>query len=237
MGSWISENWYWIVGFVLMVGLSFALIRLQTAMRDYAAGEIQMLLRTNPAVCAERLQNNKFLLFLFRKPIIYLWLLDACMMSGEDRQALITISKLDKMRMEPKDKLEFYQKRLSYYASADNPEEAKKSRDALHTFLKKMDALNVEPYKTIMSEADLIIGVYVDKNPALIKKLISRAEHTKNDIMRGITQFRIAKLAWFKGDMELMNTYLARAGKNLKDTWYAPIIEQAKTDPAILEYK
>ena len=39
------------------------------------------------------------------------------------------------------------------------------------------------------------------------------------------------------GDEETMRLYLSRAEKNLKDTWYAPVIEQAKTDPSILEIK
>ena len=55
--------------------------------------------------------------------------------------------------------------------------------------------------------------------------------------MRGIIQYRIAKLCYFKHDEEMMYLYLSRAEKNLKDTWYAPIIEQAKTDPSILERK
>ena len=83
----------------------------------------------------------------------------------------------------------------------------------------------------------MIIGVYVDHNTGLIKKLIGRAEHTKNNVMRGVTQFRIAKLAWFKGDTELMEIYLNRAGKNLKNTFYEPVIEAAKSDPKILETK
>ena len=84
---------------------------------------------------------------------------------------------------------------------------------------------------------ELIIGVYVEHNTGLIKKLIGRAEHTKNDILRGVTQFRVAKLAWFKGDRELMELYLNRAGKNLRNTLYEPIIEAAKADPGILETK
>lgn len=237
LGKWLSANWQWFVAFVLMVAVAFILMRLQTALRDRSAQEIQMLLRTNPEACAERLENNRLLKLIFRKQIIALWLLDAYMITGQQRKIQITINKLDKMRLEPRDKLEFYQKRLSYYATNDNPQEARKSRDLLYAFMKKSEILGTEPYSAIMDEADLIIGIYVDKNTGLIKKLIGRAEHTKNDIMRGITQFRIAKLAYFKGDDQLLSTYLSRAAKNLKDTWYAPIIEQAQRDPAILEHK
>lgn len=237
LGNWLSANWQWLAAFVLMVSVAFILMRLQTALRDRAAQEIQTLLRTDPATCAERLENNRLLKLIFRKQVISLWLLDAYMLIGQQEKTLAAIQKLDKMRLEPRDKLEFYQKRLSYYAASDEPAEARKSRDQLYDFMKKTEILETEPYSTIMEEADLIIGIYVDKNTGLIKKLIGRAEHTKNDIMRGVTQFRIAKLAYFKGDQQLMTTYLSRAAKNLKGTWYAPIIAQAQSDPTILEHK
>lgn len=237
IGSWISANWYWFVAFALMVGAGFLVTRLQSVIRERAAQEMSMLLRTNPASAAERLENNWHLKLVFRKQVLLLWKLDAYMTLGQREKALETIRKLDKTRLEPRDKLDFYQKRLSFFATENNGDEARASRDQLYNFLKKAEALKTEPYATIMDEADLIIGIYIDHNTGLIKKLIGRAEHTKNDIMRGVTQYRVAKLAFFKEDWALMNTYLNRAGKNLKGTYYEPIIEQAKENPEILRDK
>lgn len=235
--TFFSGYWQWLLLFAVMAVIVFFLLRLQVAMRDHMAKAIEMLLRQDPKLCLERLEHNRRLKLLFRKPIMELWKLDAYMALGEDGKARQTISGLRKAKLEPRDKLELYQKELSFFASTGDGERAKQARDDLKAFLKEAGADKEKTYAAILEEADIIIGVYVDHNVGLIKKLTGRAEHTKNDIMRGITQYRIAKLAWFKGDEELMQTYLSRAGKNLQGTWYAPIIEEAKADPRILETK
>ena len=196
ISAFFANNWYWLLVFAGMSVLVFLLLRLQVLLREHMAKNIQILLVRDPGLCLERLENNRRLKWLFRKPILLLWKLDCYLALGEDRKALQTID-------------------LLRNAGADKEKH----------------------YAAILDEAEIIIGVYVDHNVSLIKKLTGRAEHTKNDVMRGVIQYRIAKLAWFKGDEELMRTYLTRAGKNLKGTLYAPIIEAAREDPSILETK
>lgn len=237
IGALFSASWYWILIFAVMAVLVFFLLQFQAAMREHMTGTIEALLRQNPRLCLERLEHNRRLKLLFRKPVMELWRLDAQMALGEDDKARQTISKLRGMKLEPRDKLELYQKELSFFASCGEGELAKKARDDLKAFLKEAGADKEKTYAAILDEADIIIGVYVDHDTGLLKKLVGRAEHTKNDVMRGITQYRIAKLAWFKGDAGMVQTYLSRAGKNLQGTWYAPIIEAAKVDPRILETK
>lgn len=237
LGSLFAQYWHLLLVFAVMAVSVFFLLRLQVAMQNHMSVTIHTLLRQDPGLCLERLNNNRRLNWLFRKPVLQLWRLDCYMALGEDGKARQTIASLRKMKLEPQDKLELYQKELSFFATTGDGDRAKKARDDLKAFLKEAGADKEKTYAAILDEADIIIGVYVDHNVSLIKKLTGRAEHTKNDIMRGITQYRIAKLAWFKGDEELMQTYLNRAAKNLKDTWYAPIIEEAKEDPRILETK
>lgn len=237
IGALFSASWYWILIFAVMAVLVFFLLQFQAAMREHMTGTIEALLRQNPRLCLERLDHNRRLKLLFRKPVMELWRLDAYMALGEDDKARQTISGLRGMKLEPRNKLELYQKELSFYASCGEGELAKKARDDLKAFLKEAGADKEKTYAAILDEADIIIGVYVDHDTGLLKKLVGRAEHTKNDVMRGITQYRIAKLAWFKGDAAMVQTYLSRAGKNLQGTWYAPIIEAAKVDPRILETK
>ena len=235
--SFFSNAWYWLLIFAVTAGLVFALLRLQAFLRDQMARTIETLLRQDPGLCLERLEHNRRLKLLFRRPVLELWKLDACMALGEDGKARQIIDGLRRSKLEPRDKLELYQKEISFFAASGDGERAKQARDDLKAFLKEVGADKEKAYAAILDEADLIIGVYVEHNTGLIKKLTGRAEHTKNDIMRGITQYRIAKLAWFKGDEAMMQTYLSRAGKNLQGTWYAPIIEQAKADPRVLETK
>ena len=237
IGAFFSASWYWVLVFAVMAVIVFFLLQFQAALREHMTGTIEELLRRNPKVCLERLNRNRRLKLLFRKPVMELWRLDAYMAMGEDDNARRTISGLRGMKLEPRDKLELYQKELSFFASCGEGDLAKKARDDLTAFLKEVGADREKSYAAILDEADIIIGVYVDHNTGLIKKLVGRAEHTKNDVMRGITQYRIAKLAWFKGDAAMVQTYLSRAGKNLQGTWYAPVIEEAKADPRILETK
>ena len=237
IGALLSGSWYWLVIFGVTAVLVFLLLRLQTMLRDQMSRMIETLLRQDPRLCLERLERNRRLKLLLRKPILELWKLDACMALGEDEKVRQIIDGLRKAKLEPRDKLELYQKEISFFAASGDGDRAKQAREDLYAFLRKAGADKEKTYAAILDDADIIIGVYVEHNTGLIKKLIGRAEHTKNDIMRGITQYRIAKLAWFKGDEALMQTYLSRADKNLRGTWYAPIIAQAKVDPRILETK
>ena len=223
--------------FAAMSVAVFFLLRLQVMLREQMAKNIQVLLAKDPALCLERLNNNRRLAWLYRKPVLLLWKLDCCLALGEDGKARQIVGMLRDTKLEPMDKLELYQKEISFFATSGDPDRAKKAYRDLKDFLKEAGADKEKHYASILDEAEIIIGVYVDHNTALIKKLVGRAEHTKNDIVRGITQFRIAKLCWFKGDTDMMQTYLNRAEKNLQNTYYAPIIKAARTDPSVLETK
>lgn len=235
--SWVSKNLYLLPVFLVTVLAAFLLLRLQMALRERYAAMLESLLGSNPALCAERLENNRRLRLVFRRPVLELWKLDAYMRLGKDDEIERTVAVLEKMKLQPRDRLEFYKKSLSYYALTGKNERALEARDNLRSLIYSLKAQNAEQYAQMLEESDIIIGVYVEHNTALIKKLIGKAEHTKNDLMRGIIQYRIAKLAWFKNDTGLCETYLARAEKNLKNTAYMQIIEEAKTNPAILAEK
>lgn len=237
LSAFFTNNWYWLLIFAATAAVIFLLLRLQVMLRENMAATIRALLARDPKLCLERLEHNRRLKWLFRKPLLLLWKLECYMALGEDGKIRQTVAQLRKAKLEPMDKLELYQKEISFFATSGDGDRAKKACADLKEFLQKVGADKEKRYASIIDEAEIIIGVYVDRNVGLIKKLVGRAEHTKNDIMRGITQFRVAKLAWFKGDEAMMQTYLTRAGKNLQGTFYAPIIEAAKEDPRILETK
>ena len=235
--EFFTQHWYLLIVFALMAASVYLMLRLQVMLQQNMARNIQTLLADNPELCLERLNNNHRLKWLFRKPVITLWKLDCYLALGNDNEAGICMEALRSLKLEPQDKLELYQREISFYATVGNADRAKQARDDLKQFLKAAGAAKEQQYAALIDEADIIIGVYIDRNVGLIKKLVGRAEHTKNDVMRGITQYRIAKLCRFKGDEEMMRLYLNRAEKNLKNTWYEPVIEQAKTDPAVLDRK
>lgn len=235
--QWAADNWYLLPVFLGMAAVVFVLLRAQNSLRERSAAEIERLLVVDPALCAERLENNRLFRAVFRKPVIELWKLQAYMQLGQDEKIDRTLARLADMKLEPRDKIEFYQQSLSYYAVLGRKDEALAARDSLRRFVYKARAQNNEPFSTMLEEADIIIGVYIEHNTALIKKLIGKAEHTKDNVSRGIIQYRIAKLAYYKGDDKLLETYLNRAEKNLRGTAYEEIIGKAKTEPSILEIK
>ena len=94
VSSFFANNWYWLLIFAGMSVLVFLLLRLQVMLREHMAKNIQILLVRDPGLCLERLENNRRLKWLFRKPILLLWKLDCYLALGQDRKALQTIDLL-----------------------------------------------------------------------------------------------------------------------------------------------
>ena len=64
-------------------------------------------------------------------------LLDGYMACADDEKTLVQIEKLDSMKLEPQEKLDFLQKRLSYFALCADAQRACESRDLLAAFLQE----------------------------------------------------------------------------------------------------
>lgn len=226
-----------IIGFVVMALLSFLLIRLTLALRTSAEKELAQIQYANPALYLERLQNNRRLGWVFRKNEIRLMKLDALMRLGRDAEILETIKALDAQKLLPREKVDFLQKRMSFFAGTGNVEEAKESFNRLKSFLHAVKADEVEEYKSMLEEGEEINQVYLEKNPAYRQTLIAKLKNTANPVQKGIRLYRLAKLSWFAKDENAARSYLEKAKPLLRESDYAPIIEQAIEDLSILAIK
>lgn len=226
-----------IISFVVMVALAFTLIRLTVAVRASAEKELAQLQYANPTLFLERLQNNRRLTWVFRKSEILLMQLDGQMRLGQDDQIQRLIRILDAQRLLPREKVDYLQKRMSFFASIGEVEEAKDSFVKLATFLRSVKADEVEKYRIILEEGEEIIQVYLDKNPDYRETLQGKLAATTNPIQKGIRLYRLAKLLWYAHDETAARGYLAQAKPLLAGSDYAPIIEQAQEDPSILAIK
>lgn len=159
-----------IISFVVMVALAFALIRLTVAVRASAEKELAQLQYANPTLFLERLQNNRRLTWVFRKSEILLMQLDGQMRLGQDDQIQRLIRILDAQRLLPREKVDYLQKRMSFFASIGEVEEAKDSFVKLATFLRSVKADEVEKYRIILEEGEEIIQVYLEKIPITAKR-------------------------------------------------------------------
>lgn len=218
-----------------MMALVFLLLRGLSALREQAERELRLLYQQNVELYLERLEHNKLLGLVFRKPVLLLYRLEGYMKQGDDEAIRRIIAQLDRMNLPPRDRVQFYQQRLSFYASAGDGEQARASRDALAAFLKKSKADQVERYQAMLRDADQIVSVYVDRDTSLIPALREQAAQTADPVRRGVVQYRLAKLYHFAGDGDMVQVYLKRAGKNLQKTVYAVMIEEALKDNSALE--
>lgn len=226
-----------IISFVVMAVLAFMLIRMTLSLRASAEKELENLRYSNPALHLERLQNNRRLTWVFRKNEILLMQLEGQMRLGQDEEIQRLIEILDAQRLLPREKVDYLQKRMSFFASVGDVEEAKASFEKLETYLRSVKADEVERYRIMLEEGEEIIQVYLDKNPSYRGTLQSKLAATTNPVQKGIRLYRLAKLSWFAQDEGSARSYLDQAKPLLQGSDYAAIIEQAGKDLSILARK
>ena len=220
---------------VLLMILVFIALYLLSLARAQSERELRALLRRDPRLYIERLENNRRLKLVFRPAVLLLYKLEGYMSLNDDGKCRELIAKLDGMKLQPRDRLQFYQTKLSFYAYAGDGEQAKATLTQLEDFLPKSGADAVDQYKKLLRQARQIVAVYVDKDISMLPKLQRQAAATKDGADRGLLQFRIAKLSHYAGDEDQAEVYLNRAAKNLKNTAYSVIIDSALEDHSVLE--
>lgn len=220
---------------VLLMILVFIALYLLSLARTQSERELRALLQRDPRLYIERLENNRRLKLVFRPAVLLLYKLEGYMSLNDDGKCRELIAKLDGMKLQPRDRLQFYQTKLSFYAYAGDGEQAKATLTQLEDFLHKSGADEVDQYKKLLRQARQIVAVYVDKDISMLPKLQRQAAATKDGADRGLLQFRIAKLSHYAGDEDQAEVYLNRAAKNLKNTAYSVIIDSALEDHTVLE--
>lgn len=220
---------------VLLMILVFIALYLLSLARTQSERELRALLQRDPRLYIERLENNRRLKLVFRPAVLLLYKLEGYMSLNDDGKCRELIAKLDGMKLQPRDRLQFYQTKLSFYAYAGDGWQAKATLTQLEDFLHKSGADEVDQYKKLLRQARQIVAVYVDKDISMLPKLQRQAAATKDGADRGLLQFRIAKLSHYAGDEDQAEVYLNRAAKNLKNTAYSVIIDSALEDHSVLE--
>jgi hypothetical protein len=182
----------------------------------------------------QALLSNKRLKWIFRGQTIEIMRLTGFLLEGNQERILKWIDQLDHMKLEPYEQFEYLQKRFSYFVDQKNKAEAQQSLSALKNLLTKK---NHSFAKAIIHEAELVYDIYIMKKTDLIPSLIEQANRLDDRIMKGITQYRIAKLSYFKQDFKQVSNYLNEAKDNVKGTYWYPIICEAQKNHEILANK
>lgn len=231
----LTIGWWIVIPTLVMIVLVFLGLILLGFLRDGAERNLQELYQRDVGLYLERLENNRRLALVFRRPVLLLYRLKGYMKAGRDEQIRSTIAQLDGMRLAPRDELQFLQDRLSYFVSVRDRDEALASRDKMIRLLERTKADREERYQKILRDADQIVRVYLDRDVSLLPELVREAGETAASAQRGILQYRAAILYHFAGDEEKTEIYLKRASKNLKNSYYSVMIKEALEDHTALE--
>lgn len=236
-GAFLSAYRPFLIAFAIMVVLVFALMLILQYARHTAEAELNTLFNRNASLYLERLENNRLLKLVFRRPVLLLYMLRGYLKTGDDSEIRKIIAQLDGMKLEPGDKVEYLQNRMSFFVSVGDTTEAKLSFEKLRGYLCSVHADEVDKYRAMIDEGKEIIRVYIDRDTSYIDELIEKAERTEHPVLRGVMYYRLAKLSHFKGDIAGRERYLSLAENTLKGTDYEEIIKEALKSPEILEIK
>ncbi len=180
------------------------------------------------------LLNNKRLRIAFSKAELKLLKLEGLLALGSDEEVENIINELDNTKLKKRYKLDFLNKRFTYFVEKNNKKEAKKTYEDLHHLLEKNKHAEA---KKILKEAKRILDIYINRDTSLINTLLVEAKETENQVVKGITYYRVAKLYYFLKDNKKAKEYLQEAKPLVVGTYYEGIISEALKDIKILEVK
>ncbi len=217
--------------FILFFGFSWLL----AVMRNKARTDLSRVLRIQGDIGKYfRLLDNPRLKLLFTRHQLDLLRLDGYVAKGDDPSISELINKLDKVKMNPYERLAYLETRLTFYTECDNHDEARKTLAAIEEML----ANKTKPEaQAILEEAQTIVKVYIDKDINHIPQLMKKAESAANPVVKGIIYYRLAKLHYFANQPHEVNKYLDLASSLLEGTYYRDIISEARKNHQILQRK
>lgn len=222
---------YPIVIFVLFVGLRFFLLNI----KKHTDRQLNSLLyETQQFNDYQLLLTNKRLKWVFSNQELGILKLNGYMVESDDFKILAQIKVLDKMKLKPRQRLEFLSKRFTYFVELGRKKDAVESYNAIAKILKT--SKHAEATK-IMDEATTVLKIYIHKDTRILPELIQKSKNESNLIVQGVIYFRIAKLYYFLKKFDNMNEYLNKAKAQLKGTYYEEIVLFALKDPSILNTK
>lgn len=168
---------------------------------------------------------------LLRRSTLELMRLEGLLYTGDNTSIEQEIEVIGKLRLSRAEKLDFSQRKLSYYLSVGRNEDAEASLAEIKEIIKN------EPDKQLCEigeEADMLVRLYVRHDQSLLPALEAKAR-AQTGVQLGITQFRMAKLYHYGDNDASARGCLKKAAANLEGTSWHSIAQKALEDINILE--
>lgn len=175
--------------------------------------------------------KSRRLRLVLRNSTLALLTFDGYCYAGNAKGVIEAAEKLDRMKLRPSEKLNYMQKAFGYFIASGDGERANGYLNQLDSLLKAEEDPGL---KEILVDAKLLYGVYVNRDTSLIDRL-TEIEKRQEGNRKGLTQYRLAKLYHFKGDVEEAGCYLRLAQENLQDTAWLAVVDAAKNNHSLLD--
>jgi tetratricopeptide (TPR) repeat protein len=221
-----------VIYLLILVAVSLGLIFGMRAMQKSVLAELSRTLYIeNDPVRYARMLNGRFLFLILRRSTIAIMRLEGAQFSGSADAVWEACSILDGIKLRKEERLNWYQKALSFAVIQMDRQHAKDYLTRINRFLEK------EPDKALQAvnaEASRLYGIYIDRDTGLIAELEKEAA-VYSGAKLGIVLYRLAKLHHFAGDDAKAADCLKRAYKNLENNPWQDVAGRAMRDLAVLE--
>lgn len=223
-----------VVYLLILVAVSLLFIFVLRALQRSALNELSRTLHVDND--PDRYQNmlqSKRLSFVLRRSTVALLQLDGYLYADDAKGVWAACEELEQMRLRQVEKLNWYQKALSYAVTGGDK---KRAKDYLGRMQQLLEQEKDSELQAVLKDAELLVGVYIDKNTRLIPKLEKLAQKQEGNQL-GLTQYRLAKLHHFDKNDEKAVQYLQKAQQNLEGTVWSQVVRDALEDTTVLEAK
>ncbi len=216
----------------LMIGLVLGILLLLRASQKGALTMLaQTLYRDGNVKKYLAMLDSRSLYLVLRKSTLALLRLEGHVRAGDVPGVAADEAVLNTIKLRPGERLEFYQRVMSFYLSRAEYEKGRNYLGKLENLLEKEPD---EKLRAILADARVLVGVYADRDTALIPALEGQ-EKTQSGGQKGLTQYRLAKLCHFGGDETGAAVWLKKAAVNLTNTPWQPIVAAAQKNPRVLD--
>ena len=215
---------------MLMVIAVLVLYLLRTAQKTAMAELNRVLVQQNDPVRYLEMLGSPRLKLVLRPGTLALLRLDGVLAAGDEAAARQLFEQLPTLRLKPAERLNGLQKALDFYVKRNDAAGAEQALAGLERLLKNEKNPKLQ---AVLSDAQLLVGVYIRKDAACIAPLKELCE-AQNGTQRGITLYRLAKLYHAGGQGAAAAQALAAARPLVQGTPWQPLVQAAQADPQLL---
>ena len=221
-----------IVYLLILVAVSLGFILGVRALQKAVLSELSRTLyeENDPGRYASML-NSRYLFLVLRRGTVALLRLDGALFAASADAVWQACAVLDSAKLKQEERLNWYQKALSFAVMQADEQHAKDYLDRIVSFLERESN---EELKAIRAEAGQLYGVYMEKNTGLISELEETAAGCDGARL-GVVLYRLAKLYHFAGDEAGAARRLKKAVVHLRNSPWLDVAERALLDPSVLD--